>query len=76
VPVADDVSGEGHVQADVLPAGRYVTLLHVGPYRHATEPDLVAARLAMQDWATRQDVALDSRTTDRGSAWAVTSSAT
>jgi GyrI-like small molecule binding domain len=69
VPVADDVSGDERVQADALPAGRYVTLLHAGPYRHATEPDLAAARVAMQDWAMRQGVVLDSRATDRGSAW-------
>jgi hypothetical protein len=69
VPVADDVSGDERVQADALPAGRYVAFLHAGPYRHATEPDLAAARVAMQDWAMRQGVVLDSRTTDRGSAW-------
>jgi hypothetical protein len=68
-PVEDNVSGDGRVQAGVLPAGRYVTLLHVGPYRHATETDLAAARLAMRDWARRHGVVLDSRTTDRGSAW-------
>jgi hypothetical protein len=69
VPVADDVSGDERVHADALPAGRYVTLLHAGPYRHAPEPDLAAARVAMQDWARSRGVVLDSRTTDRGSAW-------
>lgn len=69
VPLADAVSGDERVHAGALPAGRYVTLLHAGPYRHATEPDLAAARVAMQHWARRQGVVLDSRTTDRGTAW-------
>jgi hypothetical protein len=34
-----------------LPAGRYATLVHVGPYRHETEPDLAAARASLQAWA-------------------------
>ena len=42
---------------DALPAGRYATLVHVGPYRHATEPDLGVARAALQDWAERQGLA-------------------
>ena len=46
-----------------------MTLLHVGPYRHATEPDLAAASVAMQEWARRQGAVLDSRMTDRGAAW-------
>jgi hypothetical protein len=69
VPVADAVSADERLRAAALPAGRYVTLLHVGPYRHEMEPDLAAARVAMQDWARRQGVVLASRTTDRGSAW-------
>src|SRR5450755_1082363 len=68
-PVAAGLAGDERVRADALPVGRYVTLLHNGPYRHATEPDLAAARAAMQDWAREQGVGLDSRKTDRGLAW-------
>jgi effector-binding domain-containing protein len=68
-PVEDPVRGDDRVQVHALPAGRYVTLLHLGPYRHATEPDLPAARRALQDWARKEGVVLDGRKTDRGSAW-------
>ena len=39
---------------DALPAGRYATLVHVGPYRSETQPDLAVARAALQDWAERE----------------------
>lgn len=53
-PVAAPVSGSGRVRPGVLPAGRYVTLLHVGPY-----DGLVAANGALQDWAAQQGIALE-----------------
>jgi len=68
-PVDAQAQGDEHVWIDVLPRGRYVTLLHLGPYRHATEPDLAAARVALQDWARKEGLVLDSRPTDRGWAW-------
>lgn len=61
------MSGNGRVRADVLPAGRYVTLLHVGPYSSTTVPDLGAARAALEEWATKHGIVY-SRQTDRGSA--------
>src|SRR6266540_1746697 len=64
VPVAEGVSGEGRFRADVLPGGRYVTLLHVGPY-----DDLVASNAALQEWAEEQGIVWDSWDTDLGSAW-------
>jgi hypothetical protein len=63
------VLGDEHVRADAVPASRYVTLLHTGPYRHAVKPDLATARAAMQDWAKKEGVGLDSQRTDRGVAW-------
>jgi hypothetical protein len=69
VPVAAGVTGHERLHAGALPAGRYVMLLRAGPYRHSTEPDLADARAATQDWAKQQGVGLDSRKTDRGSAW-------
>ena len=64
VPVAEGVSGNGRFRADVLPGGRYVTLLHVGPY-----DDLVASNAALQEWAEEQGIVWDSWDTDLGSAW-------
>ncbi len=46
VPVKGTVQTDGEVQIAFLPAGRYVTLLHVGPYE-----DLVSANAILQDWA-------------------------
>jgi effector-binding domain-containing protein len=54
VPVAIQVPGEGDVRADALPAGDYVTLLHVGRY-----DELLAANAALQSWGR-----------DHGIAWA------
>jgi hypothetical protein len=67
VPCAEGVSGGGRVQAGVLPAGRYVTLLHIGPYRSETAPDLAAARTALEAWARERGIVYSSQT-DRGSA--------
>ncbi|HLM51361.1 MAG TPA: GyrI-like domain-containing protein [Solirubrobacteraceae bacterium] len=41
--VPDPVAGDDAVQARALPAGRYATLLHVGPYRSDDAPDLADA---------------------------------
>jgi effector-binding domain-containing protein len=59
VPVGAAVPGDGRVRAGVLPPGRYATLLHVGPYRSTTAPDLKAAHAALRDWADKRGVALD-----------------
>jgi len=64
VPVVEGVSGEGRFRADLLTAGRYGTLLHVGPY-----DDLIASNAALQDWAEKQGIVWDSWDTDSGSAW-------
>jgi effector-binding domain-containing protein len=53
-PVAAAVPGSGRVQAGELPAGRYVTLVHTGPYN-----GLVAANAALQDWARDQGISLE-----------------
>ena len=44
VPASVAANGDSRVHADALPAGRYLTYLHVGPYRSETLPDLAAAR--------------------------------
>ena len=67
VPVAAGATGAGQVRADVLPEGRYATLLHVGPYRSTTAPDLADARAALVSWAAEHGIVY-SRETERGAA--------
>ncbi len=55
VPAGAGASGEGEVIADALPAGRYVTALHVGPYRSETHTDLGDARNELLAWAAEHD---------------------
>jgi effector-binding domain-containing protein len=64
-PVNGNVAGDDRVRADALPAGRYLTMLHVGPYRSETAPDLAAARDRLMSWAEQQGIVY-SRETDRG----------
>ena len=54
VPVAAAVIGDNRIIADILPAGRYATLIYTGPYeglRQATA-DLLA-------WAGKKDIVWD-----------------
>jgi effector-binding domain-containing protein len=59
-PVAEAVPVSGPIRAGELPAGRYVTLVHTGPY-----DGLVAANEALQDWARDQGIALESSEGER-----------
>src|SRR5262249_27052238 len=52
VPVDRDAA------TDALPAGRYATLVHIGPYRSESEPDLAVARAELLDWATREGLSV------------------
>ena len=67
-PVADgaEPDEDGPVRAGVLPAGRYVTLLHTGPYRHDDVPDLGDAQAALRDWIEKEGI-VTSRPSERGS---------
>lgn len=58
VPVNARTDGDGRVRVDALPAGRYLTYLHVGPYRSETQPDLAAARERLTSWAEDRGLAL------------------
>ena len=42
---------DARVRADALPAGRWLTYLHVGPYRSETATDLADAREELMGWA-------------------------
>jgi hypothetical protein len=66
VPVDDTAEGDERVRPGALPAGRYLTLMHVGPYRSDTLPDLAAARERLIDSADQQGLVYR-RATDRGS---------
>jgi hypothetical protein len=56
VPVAPGVSGDERVQAGALPAGRWATFVHVGPYRSETDPDLAAGHATLQAWMDAQEL--------------------
>jgi effector-binding domain-containing protein len=56
-PVAGERPGGGPVDAGVLPAGRYVTLLHIGPYRSEELLDLSAARDSLRAWIEESGIA-------------------
>jgi effector-binding domain-containing protein len=64
VPVAAAVDGDGQVVADLLPAGRYATVTHVG---HPSE--LFGATGALLDWAAEQGLRWDVSAGDRGERW-------
>jgi hypothetical protein len=57
VPATAAANGDSRVHADALPAGRYLTYLHVGPYRSETLPDLAAARERLLTWAAGHELA-------------------
>ena len=58
-------AANGRVRAGALPAGRYLTALHVGPYTSETVPDLLDARAALIQWARDNSVSYG-RETERG----------
>jgi effector-binding domain-containing protein len=64
VPVAGAVPGASVVLAGVLPAGRYVTVSHIG---HPNELREVTASLL--SWATEQGLQWDMSETDAGQKW-------
>jgi len=64
VPVAGEVEADDRIRYDVLPAGRYVTLRHAGPY-----DGLIASNATLPEWVREQGVELDTGQTERGSAW-------
>jgi effector-binding domain-containing protein len=64
VPVETAVEGDDRVTAGVLPAGRYATALHVGPY-----DGLIGAVDGLLQWADAQDLRWDMVETGRGQKW-------
>ena len=69
-PVATGApKGDSQVRANTLPAGRYVTALHTGPYRSEEVPDLGDAQAALRAWIDEEGI-LTSRPSERGSSLA------
>ena len=64
VPVAGPVDGDGDIRAGVLPAGRYVTVTHVG---HPDE--LMEATRELLEWADAQRLTFDRADSPDGDAW-------
>ena len=64
VPIARSASGNGRVEAGSLPAGRYASLIHTGPY-----DQLVQANRALLDWIASTGATIDQRPTPRGDAF-------
>jgi effector-binding domain-containing protein len=64
VPVAQPLTGNGRVIAGVLPAGRYVTLSHVG-----APETLAGATASLLDWAAARGLAFDTSSSPEGERW-------
>lgn len=64
VPVAAAVEGEGDIRPGVLPAGRYVTVTHVG---HPDE--LLGVTAEVLAWARGRGLAWDMAETAQGERW-------
>jgi effector-binding domain-containing protein len=64
VPVRVPVQGDEHVEPDELPAGDYLTTVHVGPYE-----GLYDATGALLAHAGRNGLRLDHHPSDAGDVW-------
>jgi effector-binding domain-containing protein len=64
VPLAASIEGDDQVIAGELPAGRYATAIHVGPY-----DGLIGAVEALLTWAQAEDLAWDASPADDGEHW-------
>jgi effector-binding domain-containing protein len=64
VPVAAATSANGRLTPGSLPAGRYASLIHTGPY-----DQLVQANATLLDWIASQGATLDRRSTPNGDAF-------
>jgi effector-binding domain-containing protein len=54
VPVATAVTGDNRITADILPVGRYATLIYTGPYE-----GLMQATGDLLDWAENKGIVWD-----------------
>ncbi|GAA1290677.1 DNA gyrase inhibitor [Planotetraspora silvatica] len=64
VPVTDVVPGDGVILSGVLPAGRYVSVTHVGH-----PDDLMDVTAELLRWAAERDLRWDMAPTSEGERW-------
>jgi effector-binding domain-containing protein len=64
VPVAMPVGGRGEIVPDVLPAGRYATVTHVG-----RPEDLLEVTANLLGWAHERDLEFDHHDSPTGDVW-------
>jgi effector-binding domain-containing protein len=64
VPVAEPIAGDGTVEPGVLPAGRYVSLTHLG---HPDE--LIAVTAHLLGWADDAGLVFDQHPSPAGDVW-------
>jgi GyrI-like small molecule binding domain len=65
VPVAGAAAGDKRIIADIIPAGRYATLIHSGPYE-----GLMQATADLLTWAASKGIAWDKWAAGpRGESW-------
>lgn len=65
-PVASPLSGTERIRAGILPAGRYASLVSIGPYKGKA---LMKANGALIDWGVEHGVVWDSQQTEQGEAF-------
>jgi effector-binding domain-containing protein len=65
-PVASPLSGTERIRAGLLPAGRYASLVSIGPYKGKA---LMKANGVLIDWGAEHGVVWDSRHTEQGEAF-------
>jgi effector-binding domain-containing protein len=64
-PVATTAPADDAVSAATLPAGRYATLVHTGPYRSEDVEDLGDAQATLRSWTERNGI-VTGRPSERG----------
>ena len=65
VPVAAAAAGDKRIIADIIPAGRYATFIHTGPYE-----DLMQATADLLTWAGSKGIVWDKWATGpKGESW-------
>jgi effector-binding domain-containing protein len=64
VPVATSVTTDGRIVADILPAGRYATIVYTGPY-----DGVGASHQVLFNWATKNGIAWDMSKTGTSGRW-------
>lgn len=68
VPTAGPIEPDDLVRTSELPAGSYAVMIHSGPYRHETVPDLPAATARFARWAEECGISFAGAPTERGTA--------